>query len=261
MKGRERFERAKTRSTGDVEWIERGFHRLLLNFTWRVNRKDLSGNNVFEDGFLGLEIIGVFDCSGPLPTGGHLEQADGTAWMALYCQNMPRSPGSLPRNAQRTCRCATNSPSISCGLRQRWSAPAATPGTWDEEDGFFYDVLRMPDGRYQRLRVRSMVGLPPLSAVTVFEGNLMWKDPVLTRRLQRFLDERPPLRAFMHDPLKVGCCGSMLTAILDERRLRRVLSTMLDEDAFLGPHGIRAPCLWLDLLQSGHHALAFTACP
>jgi hypothetical protein len=135
MKGRERFDRAKTRSAGDVEWIERCFHRLLLNFTWRANRKDLSGNNVFEGGFLGLDIIGVFDRSAPLPTGGRPEQADGTAWMALYRQNMPRLPGSLPRNARRTCRSATNLPSISCGLRQRWSEPAATRGCGTKKTG------------------------------------------------------------------------------------------------------------------------------
>jgi len=234
-----RLEKAM-RGRGDVEWLERCFHRLLLNFTWWVNRKDRSGNNVFEGGFLGLDNIGVFDRSAPLPTGGYLEQADGTAWMALFSQNMLEIAGQLAaERSEYLPMCHKFSEHF------LWIASAMVradddTGMWDEEDGFFYDVLRTPDGSSRRLKVRSMVGLLPLCAVTVFEGNLMWKDPVLTGRLQRFLEERPRLRAFIHDPLKIGCRGSMLTAILDEQRLRRVLATMLDENEFLGPHGIRA---------------------
>jgi hypothetical protein len=234
-----RLEKAM-RGTGDVEWLERCFHRLLLNFTWWVNRKDRSGNNVFEGGFLGLDNIGVFDRSAPLPTGGYLEQADGTAWMALFCQNMLEIAGQLAAERPAYLPMCHKFTEHFLWIASAMVRAGDDTGMWDEEDGFFYDVLRLPDGSSQRLKVRSMVGLLPLCAVTVFEGDLMWKDPALTNRLVHFLEERPRLRAFIHDPLKVGCRGAMLTAILDEKRLRRVLTTMLDESEFLSPHGIRA---------------------
>jgi hypothetical protein len=229
------------RGGGDIEWLERCFHKLMLNFAWWVNRKDRLGNNVFEGGFLGLDNIGVFDRSAPLPTGGHLEQADGTAWMALFCQNMLEIASELARERPTylpMCRkFVEHFLWIASSMIRADDDPT---GMWDEEDGFFYDVLRLPDRTAQRLKVRSMVGLLPLCAVTVFEGDLLSKDPLLTERLLQFLESRPKLRAFIHDPLKVGCRGSRLTSILDEARLRRVLSTMLDEQEFLGPYGIRA---------------------
>ena len=142
------------------------FHELLLNFTWWVNRKDRSGKNVFEGGFLGLDNIGVFDRSAPLPTGGYLEQADGTAWMAFFCQNMLEIAHRAGRRATRATRtCVQVRPSTSSGSPRRWTASATTTTSmWDEEDGFYYDVLRLPDGQRQRLKVRSMVGLLPLCA-------------------------------------------------------------------------------------------------
>ncbi|HXJ82124.1 MAG TPA: glucosidase [Candidatus Methylomirabilis sp.] len=228
------------RGRGDVDWLERMFHKLTLNFTWWVNRKDRAGNNAFEGGFLGLDNIGVFDRSAPLPTGGYLEQADGTAWMALFCQNMIEIAAELTWH-----RPAYMDMAVKFVEHFMWIATALVHaggdvGMWDEEDGFFYDVLRLPDGRAERLKVRSMVGLLPLCAVTIFDGKLLERYPELRERLRRFIDARQELRTFMHDPIGVGHAGRRLAAVLDERKLRRVLSTMLDEKEFLSPFGIRA---------------------
>jgi hypothetical protein len=230
------------RGRGDFEWLERVFQKLLLNFTWWVNRKDRSGNNVFEGGFLGLDNIGVFDRSAPLPTGGYLEQADGTAWMALFCQNMLEISIELALE-----RPAYKDMCLKFIEHFLWIASSmmhagGDTGMWDEEDGFFYDVLRLPDGRSQRLKVRSMVGLLPFCAVTIFEGELVKKYPEMFDQLRRFLLSRPELTAFIHDPVKIGYGGRRLGSILNEERLRRVLTTMLDEDEFLSPYGIRSLC-------------------
>jgi hypothetical protein len=225
---------------GDIEWLERCFLKLLLNFTWWVNRKDRSGNNVFEGGFLGLDNIGVFDRSAPLPTGGYLEQADGTAWMALFCQNMMEISVQLALERPAYVHMFRKFVEHFLWISSSMVRVGEDTGMWDEEDGFFYDVLRLPDGRSQRLKVRSMVGLLPLCAVTVFEGELIGKDPEVGKSLQRFLDARPQVRAFIHDPVKPGMGGRRMTSVLDEDRLRRVLTTMLDENEFLSPYGIRA---------------------
>ena len=234
-----RLEQAK-RGKGDVEWLEQAFQKLLLNFTWWVNRKDRSGRNVFEGGFLGLDNIGVFDRSAPLPTGGYLEQADGTAWMALFCQNMLEIAVAL--TAERPAYLGMCRKFVEHFL---WIASSMVHagdnvGMWDDEDGFFYDVLRLPDGSAQRLKVRSMVGLLPLCAVTVFEAEGIWKDTAVGERLRRFLKSRPELTAYIHDPVKVGYGGRRLAAILNEDKLRRVLKVMLDENEFFSPYGIRA---------------------
>ncbi|HTU02767.1 MAG TPA: hypothetical protein VMG58_13155 [Candidatus Sulfotelmatobacter sp.] len=224
----------------DVDWLERSFHKLLLNFTWWVNRKDRAGNNAFEGGFLGLDNIGVFDRSAPLPTGGYLEQADGTAWMALFCQNMLEIAVELalerPAYADMCLKFVEHFLWIASSMLHA----GEDTGMWDEEDGFFYDVLKLPDGRSQRLKVRSMVGLLPLCAVTVFQGELAAKFPELVERFRTFLQARPELTAFIHDPLKPGHGGWRLASILNEARLRRVLAKMLDENEFLSPYGIRA---------------------
>ncbi len=225
---------------GDRDWLKACFQKLLLNFTWWVNRKDRSGRNVFEGGFLGLDNIGVFDRSAPLPTGGYLEQADGTAWMALFCQNMLEIAAELamtdPDYADMTLKFVEHF---------LWIASSMTHvggdiGMWDEEDGFFYDVLRLPDGRAQRLKVRSMVGLLPLCAATVFDGALMGKYPEIGERLRWFLASRPEVTAAIHDPKKEGVNGRRLASILDETKLRRVLAKMLDENEFLSEFGIRS---------------------
>jgi hypothetical protein len=225
---------------GDVEWLERAFHKLSLNFTWWVNRKDRAGNNAFEGGFLGLDNIGVFDRSKPLPTGGYLEQADGTAWMALFCQNMLEISVELARH-----RPIYEDMCVKYVEHFLWIANALLragedTGMWDEEDGFFYDVLKLPDGTAQRLKVRSMVGLLPLCAANVFDGRFLLDRPEMRERLRAFLVARPELRAMIHDPVQVGHSGRRLAAVLNETKLRRVLTSMLDEGEFLSSYGIRA---------------------
>jgi hypothetical protein len=228
------------RGEGDVEWLERAFHKLSLNFIWWVNRKDRTGNSAFEGGFLGLDNIGVFDRSAPLPTGGYLEQADGTAWMALFCQNMLEIGAELalhrPAYADMCLKFLEHFLWIGTALMHA----GGDVGMWDEQDGFFYDVLRLPDGRSERLKVRSMVGLLPLCAVTVFENEVAQRFPQFRARINRFLEARPELREFIHDPMKTGQGGRRLASVLDETRLRRVLAIMLDENEFLSPYGIRA---------------------
>jgi Glycosyl hydrolase family 63 C-terminal domain len=227
------------KGAGDKEWLESSFQKLLLNFTWWVNRKDRADRNAFEGGFLGLDNIGVFDRSAPLPTGGYLEQADGTAWMALFCENMLEIATELalshPQYADMTVKFVEHF---------YWIATALThvgdEGMWDEEDGFFYDVLRLPDGKAQRLKVRSMVGLLPLCAATTFDGKVAAMYPEVRERFLSFLEARAEIRAAIHDPLRPGVAGRHLASIMDERKLRRVLAVMLDEDEFLSPYGIRA---------------------
>jgi hypothetical protein len=234
-----RLEQAQS-GKGDTKWLKSCFQKLLLNFTWWVNRKDRFGKNVFEGGFLGLDNIGVFDRSAALPTGGHLEQADGTAWMALYADNMLEIAMELAMTdddyADMVLKFLQHDTMITSSLVHMGGGT----GMWDEEDGFLYDVLRLPDGKAQRLKVRSMVGLLPLCAATVFEPEVFTKYPELARRFERFMDVRPELRTASHDPTRVGCAGRRLFAVLDEPKLRRVLAKMLDEKEFLGPYGIRS---------------------
>jgi hypothetical protein len=225
---------------GDLAWLEQCFHKLLLNFTWWVNRKDRNGKNVFEGGFLGLDNIGVFDRSAPLPTGGYLEQADGTAWMGLFCLNMLEMAVELALNDVSHADMALKFVEHFLWIASATMHAGDDTGMWDEEDGFFYDVLRLPSGAAQRLKVRSMVGLLPLCAATVFEGGFGKKYPEVGERFQWFLDARPELVAFIHDPRKPGCRGRRLGAILNETKLRRVLAKMLDENEFLSPYGLRS---------------------
>jgi Glycosyl hydrolase family 63 C-terminal domain len=237
---------AQARGDADLDWLERSFHKLLLNFTWWVNRKDRTGNNVFDGGFLGLDNIGVFDRSAPLPTGGYLEQADGTAWMALFCQNMMEICATLALEKPAYVDMCQKFLEHCLWISSSMIHAGDKVGMWDEKDGFFYDVLRLPDGHAERLKVRSMVGLLPLCAVTVFEGELTTKFPELIPRMRRFLDARPEVTAFIHDPWKQGQRGRRLASILNEDKLRRVLARMLDESEFLSDYGIRS--------ISKHHA-------
>jgi hypothetical protein len=223
----------------DVVWLKRCFQKLLLNHSWWVNRKDRNGRNVFEGGFLGLDNIGVFDRSAPLPTGGYLEQADGTAWMALFTQNMLEISVKLalvdPEYVDMCLKFIEHYLWIASSM-----ANCGHTGMWDEDDGFYYDVLRWPDGRAERLKVRSIVGLLPFCAATVFEGKVFAKYPESRERMERFLAARPEIHNAIHDSLKPGVGGRMMTSILDEGKLRRVLAKMLDENEFLSEFGIRS---------------------
>jgi hypothetical protein len=225
----------------DLEFLRRSFAKLMLNFSWWVNRKDRFGKNLFEGGFLGLDNIGVFDRSAPLPTGGHLEQADGTAWVALFCQNMLEMSFELaahdPFYEDMAMKFADHLLWIARAMNQ-----AGPDGMWDEEDGFYYDVLRLPDGSARRLKVRSMVGLLPLCATTVIEPWQRERAPrvvqILTERLRRM----PELLESIHPtgPGHLGYAGRGIAALVNPERLRRILSRVLDENEFLSPYGIRA---------------------
>ena len=226
---------------GDVEFLKRSFAKLMLNFSWWVNRKDRFGKNLFEGGFLGLDNIGVFDRSSPLPTGGHLEQADGTAWMALFCQNMLEIGVELAGHdsyfEDMASKLVDHFLFIAHAMNQ-----TGPEGMWDEEDGFYYDVLRLPDGSATRLKVRSMVGLLPLCATTVIERQQRETVPRLTATLWERLQRMPELRESIHPtgPGHQGCGERGIAALVNPQRLRRILTRMLDENEFLSPYGIRA---------------------
>jgi hypothetical protein len=231
---------ARRTGTPDLPFLKTVFNKLLLNFTWWVNRKDANGQNIFEGGFLGLDNIGVFDRSAPLPTGGFLEQADGTAWMAFYSQMMLQIAIELSGEDP-----AYGEMALKFFEHFVWIASAMTHigggcQMWDEGDGFFYDVLRTPDGRSTRLGVQSMVGLLPLMATTVLTGKAKQRIPEMVARGEWFVGRRPKLIEHMHDPRKPGYNGRSLLAIVGDDRLRRVLGHMLDESEFLSKYGIRA---------------------
>ncbi|HRI60860.1 MAG TPA: glucosidase, partial [Saprospiraceae bacterium] len=221
--------------------LKSAFNKLLLNFTWWVNRKDRFGKNVFEGGFLGLDNIGVFDRSAPLPTGGYLEQADGTAWMALFSQNMLELAVEIaaedPNYEEMVFKFIEHFYYIASGMNK-----AGDEGMWDEEDGFYYDMLRLPDGSAQRLKVRSMVGLLPLCATTVIEQWQRERIPGAMAHINERLRRMPELKATMHPtgPGHFGVAERGILALVNQERLRRILTKMLDENEFLGPHGIRA---------------------
>jgi Glycosyl hydrolase family 63 C-terminal domain len=231
----------KRRGTGDRAFLQRIFHKLLLNFTWWVNRKDAEGRNVFQGGFLGLDNIGVFDRSAPLPTGGHLEQADGTGWMAMYSLNLMAIALEL----------AKEDPSYEDVASKFWEhflhiANAINHlgndgvGMWDDQDGFFYDVLHTPDDGHVPLRIRSMVGLIPLYAVETLDSELVDRLPGFKRRLEWFIQNRRDLTANVACMNTMGMGERRLLSIVNPDQLRRVLRFMLDESEFLSPYGLRA---------------------
>lgn len=225
----------------DLSFLKRSFDRLLFNFSWWVNRKDRDGRNVFEGGFLGLDNIGVFDRSAPLPNGGTLEQADGTAWMAFFCQNMLEIALELSRHDPSYQVFATK-----FGEHFMWIASAmermgnCADSLWDEGDGFFYDVLQSPDGSACRLKVRSMVGLLPLCAASVFYPEAESTCPEFIANMSRFLRRNSHLSINIAPPGKKGYAGRHLLSILNEDKLRRILAYMLDEQEFLSDYGIRS---------------------
>ncbi|HYL14578.1 MAG TPA: glucosidase [Terriglobales bacterium] len=231
----------KKRGRGDRAFLERVFQKLLLNFTWWVNRKDAEGMNVFQGGFLGLDNIGVFDRSAPLPTGGHIEQSDGTAWMAMYSLNMLAIALEL----------ASENPVYEDVASKFWEhflyiAHAMShrgdgqESMWNSEDGFFYDVLHLPNGERKPMKVRSMVGLIPLFAVQTLEPELLDRLPNFKRRLEWFIENRPDLTANVACMRTPGNRERRLLSIVDADKLRHSLRYMLDESEFLSPYGIRA---------------------
>jgi hypothetical protein len=230
----------KRKGSGDRLFLERVFHKLLLNFTWWVNRKDAEGKNIFQGGFLGLDNIGVFDRSAPLPTGGHIEQSDATSWMGMYCLNMLSIALELARENRAyedvaskffehfvyICRAMNNIGGEKIEL-------------WDREDGFFYDVLHLPDGKTLHMKVRSMVGLIPLFAVETLDSDLVDSLPRFKHRMQWFIENRPDFSAHVETQSHDGGVRRFLS-LVNRHRLRSVLRYMLDEEEFLSPYGIRA---------------------
>jgi hypothetical protein len=231
----------RIRGVADRVFLEHAFHKLLLNFTWWVNRKDADGMNVFQGGFLGLDNIGVFDRSAPLPTGGHIEQSDGTSWMGMYCLNMLAIALELARENQAYEGVASkffeHFVHISHAMNDLGGEGISL---WDEQDGFYYDVLHLPNGDHFPLRVRSMVGLIPLYAVETLESDILGMLPGFKRRMQWFLDNKPELRDHVRKTQLPGGGTRFLLSIVNCDHLPKVLRYMLDESEFLSEYGIRA---------------------
>jgi len=235
----------KSLSSADLDYLKSVFNKLMLNFNWWVNRKDIGGRNIFSGGFLGLDNIGVFDRSSPLPTGGHLEQADGTAWMAFYSLNM----------VQLALGIASQDPSyeeMASKYIQHflWIAGSMDrignlqDELWDEQEGFFYDVLVLPDGSATRMKVNSLVGLLPLTAVVIFNEEVLERFPNIIERVRSFVAKHPELLANIHPISQPGEKGRRMLSVLNEDKLRRILARMLNEERFLSPYGIRSLSRW-----------------
>jgi Glycosyl hydrolase family 63 C-terminal domain len=224
----------------DRDFLEKAFQKLLLNFTWWVNRKDTEGQNVFEGGFLGLDNIGVFDRSAPLPTGGHIEQSDGTSWMGMYCLNMLAIALELSQSNPAYEDIASKFFEHFVYIAKAMNDLGGEGITlWDEQDGFYYDVLHTRGDAYQ-LKVRSMVGLIPLFAVETLEPEVVERLPAFMRRMQWFIDNRPEFRTNVDTVTVAGGGVRRLLSIVNRTQLTRVLRYMLDRDEFLSPYGIRA---------------------
>lgn len=226
---------------GDKAFLERVFHKLLLNFTWWVNRKDTQGRNIFQGGFLGLDNIGVFDRSAPLPTGGYINQADGTAWMAMYCLNLMRIALELARENHIYEDIASKFFEHFLYIAQAMTNIGGKDiGLWDEEDEFYYDVLNLPNGEMNTLRVRSMVGLVPLFAVETLEPVLLKEVPEFTRRMEWFLKYRPDLAQLVSYWEVEGQGRRRLLSLLRGHRMKCLLRRMFDEKEFYSDYGVRA---------------------
>ena len=250
----------------DHAFLERIFHKLMLNFTWWVNRKDADGRNVFQGGFLGLDNIGVFDRSAPLPTGGTMDQADGTAWMAMYTLNLLRIAlelaGQNPVYEDMASKFFEHFLYIAEAMAGLGTAGGVAPasatagsgikgnGLWSETDGFFYDALRLPDGTVARMRVRSLVGLIPLLAVEVIGAEVIDRLPDFASRMRWFLNYRADLAGLISRWAEPGAGERRLLSLLRGHRMKALLVRMLDEREFLSPHGIRS-------LSKAHEAAPF----
>src|SRR5262252_5382798 len=229
----------RIRGVADRVFLEQAFHKLLLNFTWWVNRKDAEGMNVFQGGFLGLDNIGVFDRSAPLPTGGHIEQSDGTSWMGMYCLNMLAIALELARDNHAYEDVASKFFEHFVYIAHAMD-DLGGHALWNDEDGFFYDVLQLPDHTRRPLKIRSMVGLIPLFAVETLEADIVEKLPGFKRRMQWFIDNHPEFREHVETVAKRGGGVRRLLSITTRDQIPCVLRYMLDEAEFLSPYGIRA---------------------
>jgi hypothetical protein len=235
------IDRKQNGGSGDLEFLERVFHKLMLNFTWWVNRKDNSGRNIFQGGFLGLDNIGVFDRSAQLPTGGYINQSDGTSWMAMYSLNLMRIALELAEHnhvyEDIASKFFEHFLNIAAAMSCMFSADA---GLWDEEDQFFYDVLNLPNEDRVRMRIRSMVGLVPLFAVETLEPEMLDRLPGFRKRLEWFLNHRPDLAGLVSHWESPGRGQRRLLSLLRGHRMKKVLRRMLDETEFLSEYGVRA---------------------
>jgi hypothetical protein len=235
------IDRKQRGDEGDLKFLERVFHKLLLNFTWWVNRKDAEGRNVFQGGFLGLDNIGVFDRSAQLPTGGHIDQADGTSWMAMYALNLMRIALELAQHNNVYEDVATKFFEHFLHIAEAISTFGEDGvSLWDDTDKFFYDVLHTPDGRTTPLRVRSMVGLIPLFAVETLEPELLERVPEFAARLEWFLNYRPDLANLVSHWDQPGRGKRRLLSLLRGHRMKKLLVRMLDPQEFLSDYGVRA---------------------
>jgi hypothetical protein len=231
----------RVRGVADRGFLEKVFHKLLLNFTWWVNRKDPDGMNIFQGGFLGLDNIGLFDRSAPLPTGGHLEQSDGTSWMGMYCLNMLAIALELakedPAYEDVASKFFEHFVNIAHAMNDMGSGGRSL---WDEADGFYYDVLQLPSGEEHFMKIRSMVGLIPLFAVETLEPEIIDRLPGFKRRMQWFMDNHADVPEHIESTERSARGVRRLLSLVNRKQLRRVLSRMLDETEFLSPHGVRA---------------------
>ncbi len=235
------IDRKQRGDQGDIAFLERILHKLMLNFTWWVNRKDIDGNNIFQGGFLGLDNVGVFDRGAPLPTGGHINQSDGTSWMAMYSLNLMRIALELAQHNPVYEDIATKFFEHFLQIAAAMNSMAGDgAGLWDEQDEFFYDVLQLPDGARVPLRLRSMVGLIPLFAVETLEYQLLDRVPEFRKRLEWFLDYRPDLASLVSRWTEPGRGERRLLSLLRGHRMKCLLRRMLDETEFLSDYGVRS---------------------
>jgi hypothetical protein len=234
------IDRKQNGGDGDLAFLERVFHKLMLNFTWWVNRKDTLGRNIFQGGFLGLDNIGVFDRSAALPTGGYINQSDGTSWMAMYALNLMRIALELARHNHVYEDIASKFFEHFLNIAAAMSSMYDGGGLWDEEDQFYYDVLNLPDNQKVRLRIRSMVGLIPLFAVETLEPEMLDELPGFRKRLEWFLEHRPDLADLVSRWQSPGRGERRLLSLLRGHRMKQLLRRMLDESEFLSDYGVRA---------------------
>ncbi len=230
----------KRKGEADYVFLERVFHKLLLNFTWWVNRKDMEGRHLFQGGFLGLDNIGIFDRSAPLPDGGYLEQADGTAWMGFYCLNLMAMALELAAVKPAYEDVATKFLEHFTYIGRAMTTIGGDMEMWSEDDGFFYDVLCLPTGEHKELKVRSMVGLIPMFAVDTLEPEQLTQFKGFRQRMKWYIDHSPDIDETMASMEEPGHGERRLLSIMNEARLRSVLRWMLDESEFLSPGGVRS---------------------